>query len=79
MGQDNHMLTFPINHGQIMNVVAFHTTENDWPDSTRLTAPATREDALRDFADFGQNVKRVLELAKPELDIVSIRYAIHTL
>ena len=66
------MLTFPINHGQIMNVVAFHTTEKDWPDSTKLTAPATREDALKDFAGFGRNVKRVLELAKPDLDMVSI-------
>ena len=65
------MLTFPINHGQIMNVVAFHTTDKDWPDSSKLTAPATREDALRDFADFGRNVKKVLKLAKSELDIVS--------
>lgn len=65
------MLTFPINHGQTMNVVAFRTTDKAWEDSSKLTAPATREDALRDFAKFGDNVKRVLEHAEPELDIVS--------
>ena len=71
MGPSGHMLTFPINHGQIMNVVAFRTTENDWNDSSRLTKPATRKDALRDFDGFGDNVINLLKLAEPELDIVS--------
>ena len=66
------MLTFPINHGQTMNVVAFHTTEDEWSDSHKLTIPATREDALRDFEEFGDNVRNVLELAEPNLDVVSI-------
>lgn len=71
MGPGGHMLTFPINHGQTMNVVAFHTSAKDWPDSQKLVAPAKREDALRDFSDFGDNVKNVLKLAQPELDCVS--------
>jgi salicylate hydroxylase len=66
------MLTFPINHGQTMNVVAFHTTEDEWSDSNKLTKPAAREDALRDFERFGDNVRNVLKLAEPELDVVSI-------
>ena len=72
MGPSGHMLTFPINHGQIMNVVAFTTTDKEWPDSQRLTLPAKREDALRDFERFGDNVKNVLKLADPDLDIWAI-------
>lgn len=71
MGRGGHVLTFNINHGQVMNVVAFHTTEKEWPDSTRLATSAKREDALRDFADFAPYLKKLLHLAKPELDIVS--------
>jgi salicylate hydroxylase len=76
MGPSGHMLTFPINHGQIMNVVAFRTTQNEWPDSARLTKPATREDALKDFDGYGDNVMNVLKLAEPELDVVSVSFSI---
>ena len=65
------MLTFPVNHGQTVNVVAFHTSEQDWPDPSRLVAPAKREDALRDFKDFGHSVTKLLQLSQPELDVVS--------
>lgn len=71
MGKGGHMLTFPVNHGQTMNIVAFRTTKKDWPDHSRLTAPATRDDALRDFEGFGYTVTRLLELSQEKLDIVS--------
>lgn len=65
------MLTFPVNHGKTLNIVAFHTTEEDWPDYTRLTRPAKREDALRDFEGYGHDVRSLLQLCQPNLDIVS--------
>lgn len=71
MGKGGHVLTFPVNQGQTLNIVAFHTTEKEWPDRVRLTAPATREDALRDFADFGNTVTDLLRLSPRELDTVS--------
>lgn len=74
MGKGNHVLTFPVNHGQVMNVVAFHTTDEPWKDSSKLTAPATRDDALKDFAGFGDPVTKLLSLAKPQLEIVSLLY-----
>ena len=73
MGHGSHVLTFPVNMGQILNVVAFHTTKDDWPDSSRLTAPATREDALRDFSDFGPTVTSLLQLVRPNMYTVSFR------
>ena len=70
MGPDGHVLTFPVNHGKILNIVGFRTTKESWPDSNRLTRPAKREDALRDFAGYGSNVTELLKLTKPDLDIV---------
>lgn len=71
MGKGNHVLTFPVNHGQTMNVVAFHTSDKPWVDTSKLTAPATRQDALRDFDGFGHTVTKLLSLAQEQLEIVS--------
>ncbi|ETN47246.1 uncharacterized protein HMPREF1541_01438 [Cyphellophora europaea CBS 101466] len=72
MGPGAHVLTFLVQHGEFMNVVAFKTNPDDWPDYTRLTRPAKREDALRDFGDFGPSIIALLKLAKPELDCWAI-------
>lgn len=71
MGPGAHMLTFLVQHGQYMNVVAFKTNNDDWPDYNKLTRPAKKEDALRDFSDFGPRVQGILKLAKPDVDCVS--------
>ena len=71
------MLTFPVAHGKILNIVAFHTNSEPWPDPLRLTRKAERAEALRDFEGFGPNVVALLKLTKPDLDCVSrdpIRY-----
>ncbi|CEJ84465.1 hypothetical protein VHEMI03482 [[Torrubiella] hemipterigena] len=71
LGRGAHLLTFPVRHGQMMNVVGFCGTDQPWKDMRKLTAPATREDALRDFAGFGPVVTSLLQLAEPTLEIVS--------
>lgn len=65
------MLTFPVNHGETLNIVAFRTTSIDWPDRTRLTRAATQKEAICDFAGYGPDVIELLRLTKPDLDIVS--------
>lgn len=72
MGTDRHVLTFPVNHGKILNVVAFVTTPNAWPDYSKTTLPAKREEAIKDFQDFGPNVMKILRLIKPDVDIWGI-------
>ncbi|KAK3704137.1 hypothetical protein LTR37_013977 [Vermiconidia calcicola] len=72
MGQDAHILTFPVNRGQILNIVAFRTTSEPWSDTTRLTKPARREELLEDFKGFNPTSLRLLELTKLELDIWAI-------
>ena len=72
MAPDGHMLTFPVNHGQTLNIVAFRTSAEDWPDFNKLTRTATREDILRDHEGYGPSVIKLLKLTKPELDVVCI-------
>ena len=72
MGPDGHMLTFAVSHGDVLNVVAFRTQSEEWPDYQRLTRRAKREDALRDFAGYGANVTNLLKLTEEELDVVSV-------
>jgi salicylate hydroxylase len=70
------MLTFPVKHGQTLNIVAFRTTSDDWPDFQKLTRTASREDVLRDHEGYGPNVIKLLELTNPELDVVSTVFAL---
>lgn len=70
MGPDGHVLTFPIAHGEKLNIVAFRTTSEPWV-GEKNTRPSSREDALRDFKDFGKSVKRMFELTEEEPSVVS--------
>ncbi|KPI42600.1 Salicylate hydroxylase [Cyphellophora attinorum] len=72
MGPGAHVLTFLVQHGEFMNVVAFKTNSDDWPEYHRLTRQAKREDALRDFSDFGQSIRSLLELSKDDIDCWAI-------
>lgn len=71
MGPDGHVLTFAVSHGEVLNIVAFRTQSEDWPDYQKLTRSATREDALRDFEGYGANVINLLKLTNADLDVVS--------
>jgi salicylate hydroxylase len=70
LGRGGHILTFPIEKGMTMNVVAFHTkttqggrwTEREW------VLPMKHEDLWRDFGHWGQNVRSLLPLMqKPDV------------
>lgn len=68
MGQDGHVLTFPVDKGGKMNVVAFKVDPGEWPSSTKLTLPAKKEDAKSDFKEFGATVRKIIDLLEPDLD-----------
>jgi salicylate hydroxylase len=70
MGPGGHMLTFPVNHGALMNLVAFKTASEPWDDTARMTKPASQEDLLRDFAGYKPYIQKMIVLTKPEMDIV---------
>ena len=71
-GKDNHVLTFGIDHGKYCNLVGFHTDPNDWPDTSKLTAPAHRADAETDLSGFNEDVNKLIRLVKEDLDIWAI-------
>jgi len=71
-GTDGHVLTFPVNHGETMNVVAFFTSPNPWPSESKLTLPSDKEHVLRDFAHFGATVHKIIDLLEPNLDCWAI-------
>jgi hypothetical protein len=66
------VLTFPVNQGKTLNIVAFHTTPDSWAHYPRLTRQGTRDEALRDFAGYGPNVINLLKLTDEELSVVSL-------
>ncbi|PNS14601.1 Protoporphyrinogen oxidase [Sphaceloma murrayae] len=72
MGYDGHVLTFPVDHGSVLNIVAFRTTSEDWPDPQRLTRQGQRSDLLKDFENYRPEVKDLLRLTKPDLDVWAI-------
>lgn len=72
LGPNGHVLTFPVNHGETLNIVAFRTTDKPWPNPEKLTAPAHRNDALRDFAGYSDDVVGLLKLTSENLDVWAI-------
>lgn len=64
MGYQGHVLTFPIDKGEIMNVVAFRTKDDGkWEDSSWIQ-PSTTEDMLTDFQGWGEKVQAILKVSR---------------
>lgn len=72
LGKDGHILTFPVDHGSTMNVVAFRTNDAEWPDAKRLTLPTKKEHVYEDFKDFGPTVQKIIDMLEPNLDCWAI-------
>ncbi|MCJ1261460.1 hypothetical protein MMC22_001324 [Lobaria immixta] len=68
LGYNGHVLTFPIERGQTLNVVACRTkAERKWEDS-RWVVPVERKKMEEDFENWGENVKEILSLMeKPDV------------
>ncbi|KAF9892271.1 hypothetical protein FE257_002048 [Aspergillus nanangensis] len=60
-GYDGHVLTFPIEHGKTMNVVAFRTKDDGkWDHGSQWVLPGDKTNMLREFEDWGDDVKAIL-------------------
>lgn len=62
LGQHGHILTFPIEGGKTMNVVAFHTKEDGKWDDERWVLPMTKGKIFQDFQGWGETCQLVLEV-----------------
>lgn len=72
LGKDGHILTFPVDHGSTMNVVAFKTNDNAWPDPQKLTLASKKEHVYEDFKGFGPTVQKIIDMLEPNLDCWAI-------
>ncbi|KAI8691838.1 hypothetical protein LRP88_09101 [Fusarium phalaenopsidis] len=72
LGKGGHVLTFPVDNGRKLNIVAFHTSPTDWEDYSRTTSVASRQDALKDFAGYGSAVTGLLSLTEEQLKVWAI-------
>ncbi|PYH86774.1 FAD/NAD(P)-binding domain-containing protein [Aspergillus uvarum CBS 121591] len=64
-GYDGHVLTFPIEKGETMNVVAFRTKTNGvWEHGAQWVLPGNKEHMLQDFAGWGPDVQAILPLMR---------------
>ncbi|KAK0118867.1 hypothetical protein ONS95_007741 [Cadophora gregata] len=68
MGRHGHVLTFPIENGKTMNVVAFQSKpDGKWEDE-RWVLPMKKEDMFNDFQGWGTSVQQILSLMeKPDV------------
>ncbi|KFX98705.1 hypothetical protein V490_02159 [Pseudogymnoascus sp. VKM F-3557] len=71
LGPGSYVITVPVGHGAMVNLVAFLQDPNEWPDTTRLTAPADREEVERAFSHFAKPVRGIIKAlfdSSPHLD-----------
>ena len=68
IGRHGHVLTFPIEKGKVMNVVAFRTKADGQWNGDHWVLPMDRQSMKSDFADWGSSVKKILSLMeKPDV------------
>lgn len=66
MGYGGHILTFPVQKGKTMNVVAFSSAKT-W-DAEAWVVPADREKMYKDYEGWGKTVHDILKLMqKPDI------------
>lgn len=68
LGRGASLFTYPIASKNTLNVAAFVHDESEWPDSTHLTAPGSKEDVVAAFADFGPSVRNLVAALPEELN-----------
>ncbi|KXL49876.1 hypothetical protein M433DRAFT_424570 [Acidomyces richmondensis BFW] len=68
LGHGGHILTFPIEHGKTMNVVAFGTkADGKWEDP-EWVKPLDREAMFKDFEGWVESARQILSLMqKPDI------------
>jgi salicylate hydroxylase len=62
LGYNGHVLTFPIESGKTMNVIAVRSNDAWLPEGSEWIVPTSREAMLRDFSEWGPDVKKIMQL-----------------
>lgn len=63
LGNHGHVLTFPVQKGEVMNVVAVKPKpDGDWADNDNWVLPGDRRKIESDFQDWGPTVQDIVSL-----------------
>ncbi|KAI9710958.1 MAG: hypothetical protein M1820_002395 [Bogoriella megaspora] len=66
-GYRGYVITYPVEHGKLMNLVAIKQTKRLWPSDEPWVAPATREDMLKDFEGWSDRLLAMIKtIERPE-------------
>jgi salicylate hydroxylase len=63
LGRHGHILTFPIEQGETMNVVAFQSKLDGKWEEERWVLPMERKDMNNDFMKWGETAQRILSVS----------------
>jgi salicylate hydroxylase len=63
LGRHGHILTFPIEKGKTMNVVAFQAKEDGKWEDERWVLPMKKEDMFNDFTGWGEKSQKILSVS----------------
>ena len=64
-GYGGHLVNFPVDKGQTLNVVAFQTKlDGKWDHGKEWVVPATIEDVLADYQEWDESVRNLLSMLK---------------
>jgi salicylate hydroxylase len=63
MGHHGHVLTFPIDKGETLNVVAFRTKADGKWEKPAWVLPSTSEEMFKDFVGWGDKVQSILKVS----------------
>ena len=62
IGRHGHVLTVPIEKGEVMNVVAFRTKQDGKWENERWVLPQDRKSMEADYADFGDSARKIISM-----------------
>ncbi|KAI9864363.1 MAG: hypothetical protein M1813_003283 [Trichoglossum hirsutum] len=61
LGKNGHVLTYPVEKGEIVNIVACKHTHGKWKDD-RWILQRTKEEMMADYASWGTSVQKIITL-----------------
>lgn len=63
LGKNGHVLTYPVEKGEIVNIVACKHTHGKWKDD-RWILQRTKEEMMADYASWGTSVQKIITVSR---------------
>ncbi|EED18000.1 monooxygenase, putative [Talaromyces stipitatus ATCC 10500] len=68
VGPNAHLIHYPVANETMVNIAAFVSDPEEWPDKLSLVGPATREEAMGYFANWNPGLRAVLGFMPENID-----------